>query len=87
MLDQIRALIIKAQQYSKAIVASVGTLLTAVTALSSDLGVTIIPAEVTPYVTFALFVLTSFATWAVPNVAPYDAYTEGLGTLPREAGE
>ncbi len=67
MLDKIKAGIKKAQEYAKAIVAGVGTLLTAASSLSDQLGVTIIPAEAQPWITFALAVLTAFATWAVPN--------------------
>jgi len=67
MLDQIKAGIKKAQEYAKAIVAGVGTLLTAAASLSTDLGVTIIPDEAQPWITFGLAVLTAFATWAVPN--------------------
>lgn len=70
MLDQIIAFIRKAQEYAKAIVAAVGTVIVAATSLSDDLGVTIIPAEAVPYVTFAVAVLTAFSTWAVPNRAP-----------------
>ena len=70
MLDKITAKIAQLQTYAKAIVAGAGTLLTAVSGLSDDLGITIIPAEAQPYITFGLFVLTSFATWAVPNKQP-----------------
>lgn len=75
MLDRLIALIRKGQEYAKAIVAAVGTLLTAATALSDDLGVTLIPADAVPYVTFVLFVLTSFTTWAVPNRVAESART------------
>ena len=68
MLDQIRSFIVKAQAYAKAIVAGAGTVLVAVAGLSDQLGITIIPVEAAPWVTFALTVLTAFATWAVPNV-------------------
>ena len=70
MLDQITDFIVKAQEYAKAIVAGAGTLLVAASGLSTDLGITIIPADVAPYITFALAVLTAFSTWAVPNRAP-----------------
>ena len=68
MLDKFRALIVRAQVYAKAIVPGAGTVLVAVAGLSDQLGIAIIPAEATPWVTFALTVLTAFATWAVPNV-------------------
>jgi len=88
MLEKIKAFIGEAQKYAKAIVAGTGTLLTALTALSTDLGVTIIPADVVPYVTFGLFVLTSFATWRVPNAGfVADPYSEGLGDLPSGTAE
>jgi hypothetical protein len=67
----------RAQQYAKAFVAGAGSIVTALTALSTDLGMNIIPGEALPYVTFALAALTSFATWAVPNVE-FEVYdTEG----------
>ncbi len=80
MLDRIRTIILKAQEYAKAIVAAIGTLLTAASSLSADLGVTIIPAEVQPWITFVLAVLTAFATWAVPNAGfVYKPVENGLG--------
>ena len=68
MIQKLRQFIVEAQAYAKAIVASTGTILVAVAGLSDQLGIVIIPAEVTPWVTFAIAVLTGFATWAVPNV-------------------
>ena len=54
----------RAQKYAKAIVAGVGSILTA---LSS---VVLIPVEAQTWVTFALATLTAFSTWAVPNFDP-----------------
>jgi Na+(H+)/acetate symporter ActP len=68
MMKHIVELIERAQGYAKALVAAVGTLLVAASGLSADLGITLIPQEATPWVTFALAVLTAFSTWAVPNV-------------------
>ena len=70
MIEQITDFIVNAQRFAKAIVAGAGTLLVAASGLSTDLGVTIIPAEAAPYITFALAVLTAFSTWAVPNRVP-----------------
>lgn len=67
-MESITSFISKAQAYAKAIVAGVGTLLVAVSGLSTDFGVVILPVEVQPWITFGLAVLTSFATWAVPNL-------------------
>ena len=67
-MDKLREWILTAQQYAKAIVAGVGTVLVAVSGLSSDLGLDLVPAEVQPWLSFGLAVLTAFATWAVPNV-------------------
>lgn len=67
-MKKLTDLIHRTQAYAKAIVAAAGTLLTAAAALSTDLGVTVIPDGWTPYITFALAVLTSYATWRVPNV-------------------
>jgi hypothetical protein len=68
MMDKLRGWILTAQQYAKAIVAGVGTLLVAVSGLSGELGLNLVPAEVQPWISFGLAVLTAFATWAVPNV-------------------
>lgn len=54
----------RAQKYAKAIVAGVGSVLTA---LSS---VVLIPVEAQTWVTFALATLTAFSTWVVPNFDP-----------------
>jgi hypothetical protein len=54
----------RAQKYAKAIVAGVGSILTAFSS------VVLIPAEVQSWVTFALATLTAFSTWAVPNFDP-----------------
>ena len=59
-----------AQRYAKAIVAGVGSVLIALTGASTDLGITLIPAEAQAWVTFALAALTAFSTWAVPNFNP-----------------
>lgn len=69
MLDKIKAFIGEAQKYAKAIVAGAGAVLIAVADLSDSFGIVIVPADVQPYITFALAVLTAFATWAVPNAA------------------
>ena len=60
----------QAQKYAKAIVAGVGSVLTAFSAMGAELGVTVIPAEAQAWVTFILAALTAFSTWAVPNVDP-----------------
>lgn len=60
----------KAQGYAKAIVATVGSVLVAISGLSADLGVSLVPAEAQEWVTFGLVVLTAFSTWAVPNFNP-----------------
>jgi hypothetical protein len=65
----------RAQSYAKAIVAGVGSVLVAISSVSTDLGVTLVPAESQAWVTFALAALTGFSTWAVPNVDP-DGKTE-----------
>jgi len=83
MLDKIKAFIGEAQKYAKAIVAGVGAVLIAVADLSDSFGIVIVPAEVQPYITFGLAVLTAFATWAVPNAGVVaDPYSNGLGDLP-----
>ena len=68
MFEKIRQFIAVAQQYAKAIVAGAGSLLVALAGLSDTLGITVIPAEVQPWITFGLGVLTAFATWAIPNI-------------------
>jgi len=88
MLEKIKAAIAEAQKYAKAIVAGVGAVLIAVSDLSTTFGIEIIPADVQPYITFGLAILTAFATWAVPNAGfVADPYANGAGTLPRESGE
>jgi hypothetical protein len=67
MMQKLVVLIEKAQGYAKAIVAGVGSVLIALTSVSSDLGVELIPAEAQGWVVFGLAALTSFSTWAVPN--------------------
>jgi hypothetical protein len=67
MMEKIVELVAKAQGYAKAIVAGVGSVLIALTSLSGDLGVELIPAEAQGWVVFGLAALTSFSTWAVPN--------------------
>jgi hypothetical protein len=52
----------KAQEYAKFLVALVGSFATA--------GSTFIPAEWSPYVSLVLALLTTIATYAVPNVKP-----------------
>jgi hypothetical protein len=42
--------------------------LVAVSGLSGDLGLNLLPVEAQPGISFSLAVLTAFATWAVPNV-------------------
>jgi hypothetical protein len=68
MLEKLRGFIFTCQQYAKAIVAGVGTVLVAVSGLSGDLGLNLLPVEAQPWISFSLAVLTAFATWAVPNV-------------------
>lgn len=80
MLDKIREFIIRAQQYSKAIVAAAGTLLLATADLSQTLGVTIVPADWQPYINFGIVILTAFATWRVPNVPATSTLTVGVDT-------
>lgn len=60
----------QAQRFSKAIAAGAGSVLVALTSVSSELGVELIPAEVQNVVVFAMAALTAFATWAVPNFTP-----------------
>lgn len=60
------------QKYAKAIVALVGSVLTA--------GVFVLPDEVQPWVALVLAVLTTVATYQVPNKgAPTDALVQGDG--------
>jgi uncharacterized membrane protein YphA (DoxX/SURF4 family) len=60
----------KAQTYAKAIVAGVGSVLTALVGVSTDIGVTLVPADAQAAVMFVLAALTAFSTWAVPNFNP-----------------
>ena len=69
-MKQLVAAIKKTQGYAKAIVAGVGSVLVALSSVSTDLGVTLIPAEAQEWITFALAALTAFSTWAVPNFNP-----------------
>ena len=69
-MNELITTIKKAQSYAKAIVAGVGSVLVALSSVSADLGVTLVPAESQAWVTFALAALTAFSTWAVPNVDP-----------------
>lgn len=80
MLEKIEAFIAEAQKYAKAIVAGVGAVLIAVSDLSDTFGVVIVPADVQPYITFGLAVLTAFATWAVPNASAGGTLTVGVDT-------
>ena len=57
----------KAQHYAKAIVAGVGSVLVAISSVSNDLGIVLVPSESQAAITFALAALTAFSTWAVPN--------------------
>jgi len=57
----------KIETYAKAIIAAVGSFLTAVTALSEELGLTFIDQQVKMPLTFFFVALTTFATWAVTN--------------------
>jgi|694.fasta_scaffold05421_4 hypothetical protein len=60
----------QAQRFSKAIAAGVGSVLGALTSVSFELGVELIPAEAQNVVVFVIAALTAFATWAVPNFTP-----------------
>jgi hypothetical protein len=60
----------KAQQYAKAIVAGVGSILVALTGAGDELGIVLVPAEIQGAVVFALAALTAFSTWAIPNLTP-----------------
>ncbi|WIA95792.1 hypothetical protein [Curtobacterium sp. MCBA15_004] len=60
------------QKYAKAIVALIGSVLTA--------GVFVLPVEAQPWVGLGLAVLTAAATYQVPNKgAPTDALVQGDG--------
>jgi hypothetical protein len=74
-MNELITVIKKAQAYAKAIVAGVGSVLVALSSVSADLGVALVPAESQAWVTFALAALTAFSTWAVPNFDP-DGKTE-----------
>lgn len=70
------------QQYAKAIVALVGSVLTA--------GVFTLPAEAQPWVGLGMAVITTVATYAVPNRTPAAeqttaGYPDGLKTEPDDA--
>ena len=67
MYELIRV-IVWAQERAKAIVAGAGSVLVALTALSADLGVQIIPEDAKGWIVFGLAALTAFSTWAVPNM-------------------
>ena len=69
-MNEVTASIKQAQKYAKAIVAGVGSVLTALSSVATELGVDVIPAEAQSWVTFILATLTAFSTWAVPNVDP-----------------
>lgn len=71
-MNTVRNFITQVQHYAKLIVAAVGSILTAVSGLSADLGITIIPDGWNPYITLGLAVLTSIATWAVPNTLSFE---------------
>jgi hypothetical protein len=75
-MQKVQDLIHTAQKYSKSIIAGVGSVLVAVTSLSDQLGVDIIPTEVKSWLVFGLAALTAFSTWAVPNVAE-EVYEDG----------
>ena len=70
MLEKIIGFIKKSQEYAKAIVAGVGSLLVALTSLQAQLGLNLIPADWQPYITFGIAILTAYATWQVPNREP-----------------
>jgi hypothetical protein len=69
-MNELTTSIKQAQKYAKAIVAGVGSVLTAFSAMGAELGVAVIPVEAQTWVTFILATLTAFSTWAVPNVDP-----------------
>lgn len=67
----------KIQQYAKAIAALVGSLLTA--------GVFVLPDEVQAYVGLALAILTTVATYRIPNAPKPGSVLvngDGLGAAP-----
>ncbi|MBT1675998.1 hypothetical protein [Curtobacterium aurantiacum] len=70
------------QRYAKALVALVGSVLTA--------GVFTLPDEAQPWVGLGMAVLTTVATYAVPNATPPEevtsaGYPDGLKTEPEDA--
>lgn len=72
----------RAQQYAKAIVALVGSVLTA--------GVFTLPDEAQPWVGLCLAVLTTVATYVVPNRTPPSeqtsaGYPDALKSEPKDA--
>jgi hypothetical protein len=67
MFAKFYALVKRIPEIAKAIVATVGGILTASAALSTELGITIIPADWVPWITWGLAILTGIATWRVPN--------------------
>ena len=78
MFDKFVALVKRIPEIAKAIVATAGGILTSIAALSDQLGITIIPADWQPWITFALALLTGLATWSVPN-APKQGVVYGDG--------
>ena len=69
-MHQLQTYIKKAQAYAKAIVAAVGSVLVAISGMSADLGIAIVPDETQAAITFVIAALTAFSTWAVPNFNP-----------------
>ena len=69
-MSEVIVAIKQAQKYAKAIVAGVGSVLTAFSGMAVELGIDIIPADAQAWVTFVLAALTAFSTWAVPNFNP-----------------
>jgi hypothetical protein len=74
-MNKVITIVKRAQMYSKAIAAGVGSGLVAFSSISTELGVTLINGEAQAAVTFGLVALTAFSTWAVPNFDP-DGKTE-----------
>jgi hypothetical protein len=62
MIEKISALIVKAQEYTKFIVAVIGGLLV--------IGAAFIPAEWAPYITAVIAAATAFSVYKFPNVVP-----------------
>ena len=62
MLEKVSALIVKAQEYTKFIVAVIGGLLV--------IGAAFIPAEWSPYITSVIAAAPAFSVYAFPNVTP-----------------